>query len=131
MKSKFTEQEKSASLPSAAYFLELMDLVQSEKLTSRGAKDLLVTMIANKESAAEVSPITLATKGNLLQISDEATLLTMVKEVLENPNNAKSIADYKAGKEAALMALVGQVIRSSQGRANPSVTKSIFTRFLS
>lgn len=50
----------------------------------------------------------------------------MVEEVIANPNNAKSITDYRAGKEQALMALVGQVIKNTSGRANPTITKNIF-----
>ena len=62
----------------------------------------------------------------MLQISDPEKLLPLILPILENPNSQKSIADYKAGKEVALMSLVGQVIKQTNGKANPTVTKNIF-----
>jgi aspartyl-tRNA(Asn)/glutamyl-tRNA(Gln) amidotransferase subunit B len=76
------------------------------------------------------SPIQIATEKNLLQISDEATLSPIIDQIIADEKNAKSIADYKAGKEPALMALVGQVIKQTQGRANPTVTKNVFIKLL-
>jgi aspartyl-tRNA(Asn)/glutamyl-tRNA(Gln) amidotransferase subunit B len=126
-----TDEEKLTMLPKAEYFAELMELLNMEKISSRAGKDLLGMMVENKKAGSEVSPTQLATEKNLLQISDEAILLPLVQEVLNNPSNAKSIADYKAGKEAALMSLVGQVIRNTSGRANPKITKEIFVKNLS
>jgi aspartyl-tRNA(Asn)/glutamyl-tRNA(Gln) amidotransferase subunit B len=126
-----TDEEKLSMLPKAEYFAELMELLNTEKISSRAGKDLLNIMVENKKVGSEISPTQLATEKNLLQISDEATLLPLVQEVLNNPNNSKSIADYKSGKEAALMSLVGQVIRNTSGRANPTVTKSIFIKSIS
>jgi aspartyl-tRNA(Asn)/glutamyl-tRNA(Gln) amidotransferase subunit B len=125
-----TDEEKLAMLPKAEYFAELMELLNTEKISSRAGKDLLNMMVENKKAGNEVSPTQLATEKNLLQISDEAILLPLVHEVLNTPNNAKSIADYKSGKEAALMSLVGQVIRNTSGRANPTITKEIFVKNL-
>jgi aspartyl-tRNA(Asn)/glutamyl-tRNA(Gln) amidotransferase subunit B len=116
----------SIKLPKAEYIKELCEMIAQEKLASRGAKDLLGILVKNKAEAKEESPVKLATEHNLLQISDEATLSPMVDEIVKDEKNAKSIADYKAGKEQALMALVGQVIKATQGRANPTVTKNIF-----
>jgi aspartyl-tRNA(Asn)/glutamyl-tRNA(Gln) amidotransferase subunit B len=57
-------------------------------------------------------------------------LSPIIEQIISDEKNAKSIADYKAGKEQALMALVGQVIKQTQGRANPTVTKNIFINLL-
>lgn len=125
LKNTESEDEKMAMLPSPTHFAELMQLLVDDKLSSRAGKDVLLMMVENKKAGVEVSPLTLATEKDLLQISDEGTLLPLVQEVLNNPNNIKSIEDYKKGKDAALMALVGQVIRNTSGRANPTVTKEI------
>jgi aspartyl-tRNA(Asn)/glutamyl-tRNA(Gln) amidotransferase subunit B len=124
----FSENEEllKTKLPKAEFVDELCEMIAQEKLASRGAKDLLAVLVKNKADEKEESPVKLASEMNLLQISDEATLSPLVEEIIANANNAKSIADYKAGKEQALMALVGQVIKGTQGRANPTVTKSIF-----
>jgi aspartyl-tRNA(Asn)/glutamyl-tRNA(Gln) amidotransferase subunit B len=116
-------------LPNPAYMNQLCGLIiglQGKKLTSRGAKDLLAILVKNKENNSELPPYEIADKNNMFEISDIETLSPIVEEIINNPNNAKSIADYKAGKEVALMALVGQVIKQTSGRANPNITKSIF-----
>jgi aspartyl-tRNA(Asn)/glutamyl-tRNA(Gln) amidotransferase subunit B len=84
----------------------------------------------SSDSADLPSPMKIAQEKNLLQISDEATLSPIIEQIIADEKNAKSIADYKAGKEVALMSLVGQVIKLTQGRANPTVTKSIFVEKL-
>lgn len=113
-------------LPNPEYIFELCSMITEEKLTSRGAKDLLVVLVSNKENNTEESATKIATEKNMLQISDEATLLPIITAIVNDEKNSKSIADYKAGKEQALMALVGQVIKSTSGRANPTITKNIF-----
>ena len=45
--------------------------------------------------------------------------------------NAKSVADYKGGKEAALKALIGQVMKLSKGKANPGLVNDLLKRKLS
>ena len=45
--------------------------------------------------------------------------------------NPKLVADYRAGKEKAFNALVGQVMRSTQGKANPAQANEILKRKLS
>jgi aspartyl-tRNA(Asn)/glutamyl-tRNA(Gln) amidotransferase subunit B len=115
-----------AKLPKAEYVRELCEMIAEEKLASRGAKDLLAVLVKNKDLGLDTPPLEIATKNNLLQISDVVTLTPIIDEIISNANNTKSINDYKAGKEQALMALVGQVIKSTQGRANPTVTKNIF-----
>jgi aspartyl-tRNA(Asn)/glutamyl-tRNA(Gln) amidotransferase subunit B len=44
--------------------------------------------------------------------------------------NAKSAADYKAGKAAALQFLVGQVMRQSKGKANPGMVQELLKKKL-
>lgn len=114
------------SLPRPTYLRELAEMIAQEKLASRGAKDLLSILVSNKEKNVEVPPQEIAEKQNLLQISDIATLSPIVETIITNEKNQKSIADYKSGKEQAIMALVGQVIKETNGRANPTITKGIF-----
>ena len=54
----------------------------------------------------------------LRQITDSAAIEKLVDEVLAA--NAKQVADYRAGKEKAFHSLVGQVMKRSQGKANPA-----------
>ena len=53
----------------------------------------------------------------MAQISDSGALEAIVDEVLAA--NADNVAQYKAGKDKAFNALVGQVMKASKGKANP------------
>jgi aspartyl-tRNA(Asn)/glutamyl-tRNA(Gln) amidotransferase subunit B len=53
----------------------------------------------------------------LRQMSDSGELATMVDQVLAD--NPKSVAEFRAGKDKAFNALVGQVMKASKGKANP------------
>jgi aspartyl-tRNA(Asn)/glutamyl-tRNA(Gln) amidotransferase subunit B len=65
----------------------------------------------------------------MAQVSDEGQLLAWVTEILNN--NAQSIEDYKNGKDRALGFLVGQVMKLSKGKANPSMTSELLLQELS
>jgi aspartyl-tRNA(Asn)/glutamyl-tRNA(Gln) amidotransferase subunit B len=59
----------------------------------------------------------IAAKG-LKQMNDSSALLAIVDEVIAK--NDKSVAEFRAGKDKAFNALVGQVMKASQGKANPA-----------
>jgi len=65
----------------------------------------------------------------LIQISDSDSLTGVIEEILKA--NPKSVQDYKAGKENAVMFLVGQVMRKTASRANPKVVQELLKRRLS
>jgi aspartyl-tRNA(Asn)/glutamyl-tRNA(Gln) amidotransferase subunit B len=69
----------------------------------------------------------IAAKG-LKQISDVGAIEKIVDEVLAK--SAAQIADYKSGKEKALMSIVGMVMKASQGKANPAQVNEIIKRKL-
>jgi len=62
------------------------------------------------------------------QISDSAAIAGLVKQVLEA--NPGPLAEYLAGKEALAKWLFGQVMRSTQGRANPQIIQAELDRQL-
>jgi aspartyl-tRNA(Asn)/glutamyl-tRNA(Gln) amidotransferase subunit B len=64
----------------------------------------------------------------LRQMSDSAELERIVDEVLAA--NAKSVEEYRAGKEKAFNALVGQVMKASRGKANPAQANALLKRRL-
>ena len=64
----------------------------------------------------------------LEQVSDDSSLEVWVREAIEP--NPKVVGDFKSGKESAAMFLVGQVMKKSQGNANPIKVKELMTRKL-
>jgi aspartyl-tRNA(Asn)/glutamyl-tRNA(Gln) amidotransferase subunit B len=78
--------------------------------------------------SGEGSPDEIIEKKSLKQISDAGAIEQIVDEALAA--NAKLIEDYKSGKEKAFNALVGQVMKASQGKANPAQVNEILRRKL-
>lgn len=104
-------------------FASLIKMVAGSKISSRGAKDILKIMFESGGNPAEI-----AEKNGLLQKSDLGELQKIAEKIItENPN---AVADYKAGKEAALMSLVGQGMKATKGSANPQVLKETFLKLL-
>jgi aspartyl-tRNA(Asn)/glutamyl-tRNA(Gln) amidotransferase subunit B len=62
------------------------------------------------------------------QISDAGAIEKLVDEVLAK--NARQVADYRAGKEKAFNSLVGQVMKASQGKANPAQVNELLRQKL-
>lgn len=112
-----------AKLPISNNFSELINLVVENKISSRAAKDILAMIVINDES-----PFKIATDKNLLQSSDTNALKEIAQKIINA--NPKVVADYKGGKEQALMSLVGQMMKETKGSANPAVTKQLFIDLL-
>lgn len=126
-------------------FAELITLTKAGELSSRGAKDLLAMLFFAyydiiltdspeyaKDSAAPLSRIPheilinksskqIAEDQGLVQKNDPEALNNMIKELVGA--HPQVVADYKAGKEAALMFFVGQIMKASKGSVNPAAAK--------
>ena len=64
----------------------------------------------------------------LKQMNDTGALEAIVQEVIAH--NADNVAQYKAGKEKAFNALVGQVMKASKGKANPQQVNELLKKAL-
>jgi aspartyl-tRNA(Asn)/glutamyl-tRNA(Gln) amidotransferase subunit B len=117
------KKEVNTVRPSAAHFAELIAMVAGGEVTSRGAKDLLALMVRDT-----TTPKVLAKEKGLLQDNNEETLKPIIQSVIAD--NEKIIADYKSGKEAALQALLGQVMKLSRGAANPAIAAKLLKELL-
>ena len=62
------------------------------------------------------------------QVSDSGAIEAIVDEVLAA--NAAMVSEYKAGKEKAFNGLVGQVMKASKGKANPTQVNEILRKKL-
>ncbi|MCU0651706.1 MAG: Asp-tRNA(Asn)/Glu-tRNA(Gln) amidotransferase subunit GatB [Candidatus Omnitrophica bacterium] len=105
---------------------ELIDLIIAQeegKISHLIAKTVFTESIATTTLASEIIK-----KKNLFQISDTDSLNAMIEEVLKD--NIKSVADYRAGKTNAVMALVGQMMKKTGGKANPKLVQELLKRRL-
>ena len=101
----------------------LIARVLDNTISHRIAKDIFGAMLAG-----EGTPDEIIEKRGLKQISDSGAIEKIVDEVLAA--NAKQVEDYRAGKEKAFNSLVGQVMKRTQGKANPAQVNEILRRKL-
>ncbi len=106
-------------------YAELAQMVEKNELSSTAAKEVFQELLTSSET-----PQAIAESKNLLQVSDEGAILTIVQEVLNDPVSAQSVADVKAGQEKAIGFLVGQVMKKSQGKANPALAQKLIRQEL-
>lgn len=109
--------------PTVDQFVELINLLSENVLSSRSAKDLLPEMNTFTKSVKEV-----AEERGLIQKNDPEALKTIAQTIIVN--NEKVVAEYKAGKESVIMFLVGQFMKESKGSANPQVAKEVLEGLL-
>ncbi len=110
-------------MPASAHMAELAGMITDGSLGSRGAKDILAMIVVNDDS-----PVKIAKEKNLLQSNDEGALKSIVAKIIDE--NPEVVATYKAGKENAIMSLVGKVIKESKGSANPQIVIKLLKEML-
>jgi aspartyl-tRNA(Asn)/glutamyl-tRNA(Gln) amidotransferase subunit B len=118
-----TNTEISEAKVKPEQLCQLIDLVQKGGISGPSAKAVFEEMFDTGGNATDI----IAQRG-LSQISDAEELEKDVIAVIKSNNQA--VADYKAGKAAALKFLVGQVMRATKGRANPQVVTEVLKRKL-
>ncbi len=97
---------------------ELVAMVEDKTISSKIAKQVFEQMAKSGENPAEI----VQAKG-LIQISDPAIILPIIDEVIaKNPEN---VAKFRAGNKKLLGFFVGQVLKSTGGKANPKVVNEL------
>ncbi len=97
-------------------FATIIDMLAADKISSRVAKDLLALTLTDERDPEEI-----ARENNLFSSSDSSELDAVISGVLQE--HASVVADYKAGKAAALQFLIGQCMRILKGAADPAKLK--------
>jgi aspartyl-tRNA(Asn)/glutamyl-tRNA(Gln) amidotransferase subunit B len=116
------EIESSPVPPSA--LAELIELVESAKITAAVGKKVFATMFESGRSAADI----VAAEGLGAQVSESAIEQAAREVIAKNPDN---IAKYKSGNEGVFKFFVGQVMRATRGQANPQAVNDILRKLLS
>lgn len=101
----------------------LIKLVESHAINTTSAKTVFAILFDQGGD-----PVQLVGQLGLAQVSDTGTLEALVRQAIEG--NPKSVANYKAGKEAAFKFLMGQVMRLSKGKANPQIVQDLLKKQL-
>ncbi len=104
-------------------FLALVNLLESKTIGTSAMKLVLVEMVKNGGS-----PAAIVQEKGLAQVSDTGAIEKFCDEAIAA--NPGPVADFKAGKAAALNFLKGQVMKLSKGKANPALAGEILERKL-
>ena len=102
-------------------FAQIIRLVSSGTISSRGAKDTITIWLTSGGNPEDI-----AKENGLRQISDIGDLTNIIKDILVAHETV--VVEYKAGKEQALQFLVGQCMKVTKGAANPKTLQEILTK---
>jgi aspartyl-tRNA(Asn)/glutamyl-tRNA(Gln) amidotransferase subunit B len=102
---------------------ELVNLIDSGRISGKQGKEVFAEMFASGKSAAAI----VKEKG-IEQLSDASAIEVLCDEVIAA--NPKPVADFKGGNAASLNFLKGEVMKLSKGKANPALVGEILERKL-
>jgi len=103
--------------------IKLSEMVEANKLSSTAAKEVLAELLKTGKDPEQI-----AADKNLLQVSDEGEIAKIVVQILAE--NEKAAQDVKDGEMKAIGFLVGQVMKLSQGKANPALAQELIKKQL-
>ncbi|PYS93847.1 MAG: Asp-tRNA(Asn)/Glu-tRNA(Gln) amidotransferase GatCAB subunit B [Acidobacteria bacterium] len=119
-----TDGRTAAESPVAAEELgALVRLIDEAKISGKQGKDVLVEMFKSGKTAAVIIE-----EQGLAQVSDAGEIERLVGEVLAA--NPKQLEQYRAGKTGLMGFFVGQVMKASQGKANPKLVNEVLSEKL-
>ncbi len=121
---KKDEKKLDESPVSAKDLGGLVALIKDNTISGKIAKDVFAEMYVSGKAAADI----VEEKG-LKQVTDTGAIESIIDEVIaENPDN---VAAYKGGKDKLMGFFVGQVMKKSQGKANPGMVNELLKKKLS
>lgn len=102
---------------------KLIELADAGTINSSVAKEVFERVFAE-----DVDPEKYVEDHGLKTVNDEGALRTLAEEVIAK--NPKAVEDFKGGKEKALGALVGQIMKAMKGKANPGMVNELLREML-
>ncbi len=106
---------------------QLMQRIADNTISNKIARDIFAILWEARASDDNAVDKIIDAKG-LKQISDTGAIEKIIDEVLAN--NAKSVEEFRSGKDKAFNALVGQVMKATKGKANPGQVSDMLKKKL-
>lgn len=104
-------------------FIDLVNLMDNETLTSKNLKDILNKVMESNDSIENIIK-----ESGVQNITDDSAIKETVKKIInENP---KSVQDYKEGHDRAVKFLMGQIMKETKGSVNPKMAMDILIQEL-
>jgi len=117
-------KEIATSPISPSALAELIELLESGKITGAIGKKVFAAMFESGRTAADI----VAAEGLGAQVSDSAIEQAAREVIAKNPDN---VAKFKSGNAGVFKFLVGQVMRATKGQGNPQVINATLRKLLS
>jgi aspartyl-tRNA(Asn)/glutamyl-tRNA(Gln) amidotransferase subunit B len=99
----------------AAQIVDLLKMLQDQKITTKAGQRIIEKMPHNSEMPSQI-----AEELGLVGLVEDDTVLQAVQQAIEE--NPEAVSDYYEGKKKAMNFLIGQVMRLTRGKADPSKT---------
>ena len=120
-------EEKSAEylndLPDTKKLNDLAEMNEKKELSSTATKEVFLRLFDPQMKGRDTK--TIAKELGLIQENDLGALEAIVDAVLKKPETKKAQDDFRNGEEKVIGFLVGQVMKESKGKANPSAVQQI------
>lgn len=113
----------SESKITPAKLSELLKLISSDVISGKIAKEVFDIMFETEESAEEI-----VKKKGLQQVSNSAEIESIIQKILQE--NVDKVTEYKSGKDKLFGFFVGQVMKISEGKANPAMVNDLLKKNL-
>ena len=104
---------------------ELVDMIAANEINGKQAKEIFIKMLDGEAG----TPHEIADKFGMKQITDTSAIEAAVDEVIKN--NPAQVEQYKGGKVGLLGFFVGNVMKATNGQANPAVVNELLRKKLS
>jgi aspartyl-tRNA(Asn)/glutamyl-tRNA(Gln) amidotransferase subunit B len=109
---------------SAQHLAEMIQMLDKQVISGKIAKTVFARM-----GEGGGSPKAIVEKEGLVQVTDNSAIEGFVKQAMEA--NPGVVAEYRAGKEAVIGFMVGQVMKISKGKANPGLVNELLKKMMS
>ena len=108
----------SEILVKPSHLVELVQLINSGSLSNNMATDVFKVVYETGRNPAQI-----VEEQGLVQISDNNILEDAVSRIIDG--NPKSVSDYFEGKDAVVGFFIGQIMKETQGKANPKIAREL------
>lgn len=99
-------------------FIELINCIEDNTLTSKNLKEILEFILTSTKSIKEIIK-----ENNIENITDDSAIKEIIKKIIMN--NPESVNDYKNGHDRAIKFLMGQVMKETKGKIDPKLAMEI------
>ena len=99
-------------------FIELINCIEDNTLTSKNLKEILESILTSTKSIKEIIK-----ENNIENITDDSAIKEIIKKIIMN--NPESVNDYKNGHDRAIKFLMGQVMKETKGKIDPKLDMEI------